>query len=179
MDSNYGRLWYSNSSYIISLKLSIFVSFRSVVSMIELDWMILFVAVFLGCTSTGRVGLWFLLFYVQEYPKAQPAVVLVLKRLRRRGNGLKSHPTEWEKPGIGPATPGLQDNQQTKGKTEVFTICNFNIFFNLLSSTFCFCLKLMLKYFLKHIEVSNGPTRRFESPVLSPNYSQKEISRQH
>ena len=25
-------------------------------------------------------------------------VVLVLKRLRRRGNGLKSHPTDWEKP---------------------------------------------------------------------------------
>ena len=23
-----------------------------------------------------------------------------LKRLRRRGNGLKSHPTDWEKPGI-------------------------------------------------------------------------------
>ena len=37
-------------------------------------------------------------FYVQELPKAQPAVVLVLKRLRRRGNGLKSHPTDWEKP---------------------------------------------------------------------------------
>ena len=31
-------------------------------------------------------------FYVQELPKAQPAVVLVLKRLRRRGNSLKSHP---------------------------------------------------------------------------------------
>ena len=31
-----------------------------------------------------------LCFYVQEHPKAQPAVVLVLKRLRRRGNGLKS-----------------------------------------------------------------------------------------
>ena len=30
-------------------------------------------------------------FYVQEHPKAQPAVVLVLKRLGRRGNGLKSH----------------------------------------------------------------------------------------
>ena len=44
-----------------------------------------------------------------ELPKAQPAVVLVLKRLRRRGNGLKSHPTDWEKPGIEPATPGLQD----------------------------------------------------------------------
>ena len=70
---------------------------------------ILFVAVFLGCTSTGRVGLWFLWFYVQEHPKAQPAVVLVLKRLRRRGNGLKSHPTDWEKPGIESATPGLQD----------------------------------------------------------------------
>ena len=66
-------------------------------------------AVFLGCTSTGRVGLGFMWFYVQELPKAQPAVVLVLKRLRRRGNGLKSHPTDWEKPGIEPATPGLQD----------------------------------------------------------------------
>ena len=68
-----------------------------------------FVAVFLGCTSTGRVGLCFSWFYVQELPKAQPAVVLVLKRLRRRGNGLKSHPTDWEKPGIEPATPGSQD----------------------------------------------------------------------
>ena len=66
-------------------------------------------AVFLGCTSTGRVGLGFMWFYVQELPKAQPAVVLVLKRLRLRGNGLKSHPTDWEKPGIEPATPGLQD----------------------------------------------------------------------
>ena len=52
-------------------------------------------AVFLGCTSTGRVGLCFLWFYVQELPKAQPTVVLVLKRLRRRGKGLKSHPTDW------------------------------------------------------------------------------------
>ena len=36
------------------------------------------------------------------------------KGLRRRDNGLKSHPTDWEKPGIEPAgiepaTPGLQD----------------------------------------------------------------------
>ena len=54
----------------------------------------------------GSMVLW---FYVQEHPKAQPAVVLVLKRLRRRGNGIKSHPTDWEKPGIEPATPGLQD----------------------------------------------------------------------
>ena len=36
--------------------------------------------------------------YVQEHQKAQPAVVLVLSRLRRRGNGLKSRPTDWEKP---------------------------------------------------------------------------------
>ena len=48
-------------------------------------------------------------FYVQEHPKAQLAVVLILKRLRRRGNGLKCHPTDKEKPGIKPATPGLQD----------------------------------------------------------------------
>ena len=54
----------------------------------------------------GFMVLW---FYVQELPKAQPAVVLVLKRLRRRGNSLKSHPTDWEKPGIEPATSGLQD----------------------------------------------------------------------
>ena len=44
----------------------------------------------------GFMGLCFLRFYVQELPKTQPAVVLVLKRLRRRGNGLKSHPTDWE-----------------------------------------------------------------------------------
>ena len=47
--------------------------------------------------------------YVQEQPKTQPAVVLVLKCLRRRGNDLKYHPTDWEKLGIKPATPGLQD----------------------------------------------------------------------
>ena len=36
-------------------------------------------------------------------------MVLVLKHLRRRGHGLKSHSTDWEKSGIEPATPGLQD----------------------------------------------------------------------
>ena len=45
---------------------------------------------------------------VQEHPKAQSAVVLILKRLRRRDHGFKSHPTDWERPGIEPATPGLQ-----------------------------------------------------------------------
>ena len=48
-------------------------------------------------------------FYAQEHPKAQQAVVLILKRLRKWGNGLKSHPTDWEKPGVEPATPGLQN----------------------------------------------------------------------
>ena len=41
--------------------------------------------------------------------EAQPAVVLILKHLRRRGHGLKSHLTDWEKPGIKLVTPGLQD----------------------------------------------------------------------
>ena len=48
-------------------------------------------------------------FYAQKHPKAQPAVVLVLKRLRRQGNSLKPHPTGWENSRIEPATPGLQD----------------------------------------------------------------------
>ena len=88
-----------------------------------------FVAVFLGCTSTGRVGLCFLWFFVQELPKAQPAVVLVLKRLRRRGNGLKSHPTDWEKPGIEPATPGLQDiGLSPTPRWLLYTIFRLNLF---------------------------------------------------
>ena len=40
---------------------------------------------FLGCISTGRVGLCFYWFFVQELLEAPPAMVLVLKRLRRRG----------------------------------------------------------------------------------------------
>ena len=64
---------------------------------------------FAPVSPTGRVGLCFLWFCVQELPEAQLAVILVLKRLRRRGNGLKSHPTDWEKPGVEPETPGLQD----------------------------------------------------------------------
>ena len=38
-----------------------------------------------------------------------PAVVLVLKHLRKQDKGLKSHPTDWEKLGMEPAAPGLQD----------------------------------------------------------------------
>ena len=39
---------------------------------------------------------------------AHPAVVLVLKHLRRWGQSLKSHSTDCEKLGIKPAIPGLQ-----------------------------------------------------------------------
>ena len=63
----------------------------------------------LAITSNGLVVLWFCVFYVQEHRKAQPAAVLVFKCLRRRDHGLRSHPTDWEKPGIELATPGLQD----------------------------------------------------------------------
>ena len=34
--------------------------------------------------------------YVQEHSKAQKVTVLLLKRPRRRGRALKSHPTDWE-----------------------------------------------------------------------------------
>ena len=45
--------------------------------------------------------------------KAQPAMVLISKRLRKRSYGFKSHLTDWEKPGIKPGPtwftgPGLQ-----------------------------------------------------------------------
>ena len=50
----------------------------------------------LAITSTGRVGLCFCGFHVQEHTTAQPAVVLFLNRLRRRGHGFKSHPTDWD-----------------------------------------------------------------------------------
>ena len=31
------------------------------------------------------------------------------KASQKSGHGFKSHPTDWEKPGIKPATPGLRD----------------------------------------------------------------------
>ena len=65
-------------------------------------------------------------FYVQELPKAQPAVVLVLKRLRRRGNSLKSHPTDWEKPGIEPATPGFTRHRFIPYTTAASRFCFYH-----------------------------------------------------
>ena len=49
----------------------------------------------LAVTSTGPVSYEFC-EYVLEHQKAQPAVVLVLKCLKRRGHSLKSHLTNWE-----------------------------------------------------------------------------------
>ena len=48
-------------------------------------------------------------FQCPAAPEGSPAVVLILKHLRRWGHSLNSHPTDWEKLGIEPATPGLQD----------------------------------------------------------------------
>ena len=125
-------------------------------------------AVFLGCTSTGRVGLCFLWFYVQELPKAQPAVVLVLKRLRRRGNGLKSHPTDLEKPGIEPATPGLQEiglSPTPRRLLSVFlcheqTLAGYFEFLNILFKSIVFKHQLRNKPHL-HIKGANKLKVRF------------------
>ena len=37
-----------------------------------------------------------------DWAKAQTTVFLILKRFRKRDNGFKSHPTDWEKPRIKP-----------------------------------------------------------------------------
>ena len=39
------------------------------------------------------------------WAKVQPAVILISKCLRRLDHGFKSHPTDWEKPGIEPGPP--------------------------------------------------------------------------
>ena len=67
-------------------------------------------------------------FYVQELPKAQTAVVLVLKRLRRRGNGLKSHPTDWEKPGIEPATSMSACKMWVRNIKDCLNYCKIKVF---------------------------------------------------
>ena len=70
---------------------------------------VFFVAVFLGYSQYWPGGFMVLWFLSQGTPEGSTG------SLRRRGHGLKSHPslkshpTNWEKPGIEPATPGLQD----------------------------------------------------------------------
>ena len=99
--------FFSNSKFFHAW--NFFVIFQDFQSLWE-PWFsqILFVAVFLGYNQYWPGGFMVLLFSVQEHLKAQPVVILISKCLRRQGHRLKSHPTDWEKPGIEPATPGLQ-----------------------------------------------------------------------
>ena len=72
--------------------------------------LLLIVAVFLGYNQYRPGGfrvLWG--FFCPGALERSQAVVLVLMRLRKRGQGLKSHPTDCEKPVVEPVTPGLQD----------------------------------------------------------------------
>ena len=70
---------------------------------------LLFLTLFHRSTSTGRVGLWFCGSMSRSTRRLNPQWFWFLKPLRRQGNGLKSHLTDWEKLGMEPATPGLQD----------------------------------------------------------------------
>ena len=63
----------------------------------------MFVAMFLGCTSTGRMGLW---FCGSMYSSTGSG--FGFKASQKTGQRL-NHPTYWEKPGFEPATPDLQD----------------------------------------------------------------------
>ena len=53
------------------------------------------------------------------WAKAQRAVVLISKRLRKRRHGFKSHPTDWEKPGTDPGPTGLQGICYRRRKSHV------------------------------------------------------------
>ena len=67
----------------------------------------LFVAVFLDYSQYWPGSLWFCVFMSRSTRWLNQQWFLVLKRLRRWGHSLKSHPTDQEKPRIDPATPGL------------------------------------------------------------------------
>ena len=53
--------------------------------------------------------LFFSPFYVQGAPEGSSGSVSGFRASQKAGYSLKPHPTDWEKPGIEPATPGLQD----------------------------------------------------------------------
>ena len=61
----------------------------------------LFVALFLGYIQYWA-GVF--IFFVVLCPGASERSLAMAM-----GHSIKSHPTDWEKPGIKPATPGLQD----------------------------------------------------------------------
>ena len=55
------------------------------------------------------MGLWFEVFFLSRSTGRLTGSGSGFKASQKLGNRLKSHPTDWEKPGIEPATPGLQD----------------------------------------------------------------------
>ena len=59
----------------------------------------------LAITSTGRVG-----FYGSGAHEGSTGSGSDFKASQKTGHGLKSRPTDWEKPGIEPVTPSLQDS---------------------------------------------------------------------
>ena len=61
---------------------------------------LLFVAVFLGCIRTGRVGFMVFVVLCQGTPEGSTGSGSGFKASQKTNNGLKSHPTYWEKPRI-------------------------------------------------------------------------------
>ena len=63
----------------------------------------------LVCGSTGRMGLCFFCGFMSRSTRRLSGSGSGFKASQETGQRLKSHPTDWEKPGIEPATPDLQD----------------------------------------------------------------------
>ena len=68
-----------------------------------------FLSVFLGFNQYYPGVFMVLWVLCSGTPEGSPAVVLALKRARKRGPGLKSPPTDWEQLESEPVTSGLQD----------------------------------------------------------------------
>ena len=68
------------------------------------------------------MGLCISLFYVREHPKTQPAVVLVLKCLRRRGHDLVLFDRLGE-PGIELRTPGYNASDLSTTSLQLSLTC--------------------------------------------------------
>ena len=78
-------------------------------------------AVFLGCTSTDKVGLW-LYGSMSRNTRRLNRQLFWFKSVSEDGATAESHPTDWEKPGSGTATHGLQDigSSPTTASSEFF-----------------------------------------------------------
>ena len=57
----------------------------------------------MAITRTGRMGLIFFVFLCPGAPEGSTGSDF--EASQKTGHGLKSHPTDWEKPGIKPAIP--------------------------------------------------------------------------